>query len=71
MASKLVMTFADANGDDIIFSYGYVDDELPNSAVKALVNGIIANGSIFTRVPVTAKSAKIVSTTETVFDLSA
>lgn len=70
MASKLVMTFADANGDDIIMSYGYVDAETPASEIKALVNGIVTNGSIFTRVPVSAKSAKIVSTTETPISLS-
>lgn len=71
MASKLVMTFAGSNGNDIIMSYGYIEEETPSSAVKALVNGIVANGSIFDRVPVSAKGAKIVSTTETVFDLSA
>ena len=70
MASKLVMTFADANGDDVIMSYGYIDAEAPVSDIKALVNGIVANGSIFTNVPVTAKGAKIVTTTETEVSLS-
>ena len=71
MASKLVMTFAGSTGAEHSMTYNYVDDETPSSAVKALVNGIIANGSIFANVPVTAKGAKIVTTTETVFDLSA
>lgn len=71
MASKLVMTFADANGDDIIFSYGYADKDSSNTSVRQLVNGFITNGSIFTRVPVSAKSAKFVTTTEKEINLSA
>ena len=70
MASKLVMTFADANGEDLIFSYNYADKDTNKTSARQLVNGIITNGSIFSRVPVSAKSAKIVSTTEKLFDLS-
>lgn len=70
MASKLVMTFAGNNGVEHFMTYNYIDAETAGSTVRALVNGIIANGSIFTNVPATVRSAKIVSTTEKVINLS-
>ena len=60
--TKLVMTFAASNGSELSMSYAYIDPEVPSSAVKALVNGIIANGSIFSNVPLSAKTATIVTT---------
>ena len=70
MASKkLVLTFAGTNGD-VTFSYAYVKDSVTTSNVKSLVNGLITNGSIFANPPVSAKSAKIVTTSEEPFDLS-
>ena len=64
------MTFAGSNGAEHSMTYNYADAEAPVSDIKALVNGIVANGSIFTNVPVTAKGAKIVTTTETEVSLS-
>ena len=69
-SSKLVMTFANSNGTEHSIIYNYVDANTADVTVKALVNGIIANGSIFSNVPATAKSAAIVTTTQTAVDLS-
>lgn len=69
--SKLICTFLDAEGKDIVLTYDYADATADRADIRALVAGMIANGAIFENVPVTAKSAKIVTTTETVYSLSA
>ena len=68
--SKLVLTFEAGDGSPFVHVYNYADPEATAADVKALVNGIIANGSIFARIPVTAKSAEIVSMTEKEISLS-
>ena len=70
MAAKLVMTFAGADGANVTFSYGYAKSSATASNIKALVNGLITNGSIFANPPVTAKSAQVVITSENVVNLS-
>ncbi len=70
MAAKLVLEFA-GTGSDVKFSYNYADNNITTANVKALMNGLIANGSIFENPPVSAKSAKIITTNTTVYDLSA
>ena len=69
MAAKLVITFADADGKNAKMSYSSADAEA--SDVRAAVQTIITNGSIFATVPVSAKSAKMVITTENEISLSA
>ncbi len=69
--TKLVLAFANIEGNNVSMSYNYASDTAETADVKALVNGIIANGSIFSNVPVTAKSAKTVTTSEREYDLSA
>ena len=69
--TKLELGFLDSNGRNVIFSYNHAKASATAAQVKALMNGIIANGSIFANVPATAKSAKIVTTTEAEYDLSA
>ena len=51
------------------FIYNYARPSLSLANIKALMNGIIANGSIFNTVPFEAVSAKEVTTTENVYDL--
>ena len=68
-SAKVVMTFAGTNGN-VTISYGYAKTTSIANSVKALVNGLITNGSIFANPPVSAKSAKIVITSETPYDLS-
>ncbi|MBQ7150921.1 MAG: DUF2922 domain-containing protein [Synergistaceae bacterium] len=69
--NKLVLAFEGSNGKEVSFTYSYADPEVESATVKALVNGIIANGEIFDNPPVKAKSAKIVTTTESYFNLDA
>ena len=67
--SKLVLEFEGTKGD-VKFSYNYADPDVTLARVKALTQGLITNGSIFANQPLTAKSAKIVTTTETDYDIS-
>ena len=67
---KLVCTFADSEGAEFNISYNYASNDLQSSRVKALMTGIIANGSIFERTPVSAKGAKTVVTSESDIDIS-
>lgn len=68
--TKLVLGFENGSGHAVSISYSYAKPSATLANVKSLMNGIIANGSIFENVPVTAKSAKTVTTTENVYDLS-
>ena len=67
--SKLVMVFG-AGSADVTYSYNYANPEMTAAKVKALMTGLITNGSIFTTPPLTAKNAKLVTTTEGNYDLS-
>ncbi len=69
--SKLVLTFSNASGNNTTISFNYADPSVSSAAVKALANGIVANGVIYDNVPTETKSAKMVITTETEYDLSA
>ena len=68
-SSKIVIDFAGPYGD-VRFSYNYADPETTVASVKALVNGLIANNTLFENPPITVKNAKIVTTTEDNYDLS-
>ena len=63
--SKLVLSFATADGETVTFGYNYAKSNLQAIAVEELMAEIINGGSIFAKVPVLAKSAKLVTTTET------
>ena len=67
---KLGITFAKANGDKFTQTYNKVDPELTGAKVRNFAQLVIACGSIFEKVPVSVKSAKITTTTETAVDLS-
>ena len=69
--SKIVINYKGQNGDDIRFSYGYINPETPVATVEALVNGLIANNTLFENPPVTAVSAKLVTTTEDEYEFEA
>lgn len=68
-SARLVLSYKDSNNGDITMSYSHANASATTADVKALTLGIIENGSIFEKVPVTAKEAKIVVTTETVYNL--
>ena len=69
MASKLVLKFTGMGGE-ANFSYNYANPETTVATVKALMQGMITNGSIFAIPPVETISAKLVTTTEDEYDLS-
>ncbi len=70
-STKLALSFESSTGATINHSYNYVDPEVESASVKALMEGIIANGAIFANVPAAMKSAKIVVVEETLIDLDA
>lgn len=67
--TKLELTFGTMSGEKK-WTFNYFDDETPASEVKALMNGMITNGSIYTYPPLTKVKAQKVVTTQTVYDLS-
>ena len=69
-STKLVLEFADAEGKTINMEFNYADSSADTMDVKTLMNTIIANGDIFVNVPVTAKSAKRVTITESQYNIS-
>ena len=70
--STLKMTFVASNGGNTSLSYANSKDAgtLSSTNVKALMEGIIANGAIFENVPVSMKSAEITKKETTAIDLS-
>ena len=67
---QLVLGFETEYSSNMVLTFNYAKPAPQEEKVKALVNGIIANGSIFANVPAVAKSAKVVTTTEQKYDLS-
>lgn len=67
---RLVMTFKNASGNNVSYSFGYVIPNVEASSVKTLMETMIANGDIYSNPPVSIKSAKIVSTSETSLSIS-
>ena len=68
---KLSLYFTDSEGDNINQVYHYADSEVESASVKALMQGIIANGAIFNKVPAAMKSAKIITVNETPINIDA
>ena len=71
VVNTLVMKFGTTLGETVTFSYKYVKSNMETITVQDLADGIIANGSIFASVPVIARSAKLVTTTESEYELDA
>lgn len=63
--TSLVMSFYDGENNTINFTYKYANPSVQATTVRTLSQAMITNGSIYANTPVTAKSAKIVTTTET------
>ena len=68
--TKLVLTFATADGESMNLTYNYAKPSTTLGQVQTLMNGIITAGEIFAKVPVLAKGAKLVTTTESEYDLN-
>ena len=69
--TKLVLGFETSSGSTTTFTFNYAKPTATLTNVKSAMSSITSNGSIFTNVPVTSKSAKLVTTTEQEYDLSA
>lgn len=68
--TKIVLSFGNASGNTVNYSYNYGNSEANSASIKNAMNTMIANGAIFRNVPVSIKGAKAVLTTESEFDLS-
>lgn len=62
--SSLKITYNTADGTTI-HTWKYANAEATQTNVQSLVTTTIANGSLFQRVPLSVKEAKMVVTTET------
>lgn len=62
--SVLKIVYNTADGNTVTHSWRYASINATQPNVTALINSTIANGSIFAKVPVSAKSAQMVVTTE-------
>lgn len=68
--SKLVLGFRDEDGKEKKMNYNYANPNVETSDVVSAMDAIIANGAIFSNVPVAKKNAKIITTQETSIDIS-
>ena len=68
--TTLAITFLDAQGAERKFTFKHANPSAAAARVKSAAAAIITNGSIFKYVPVSAKSAKLITTTETDLDIS-
>ncbi|MBQ3347453.1 MAG: DUF2922 family protein [Synergistaceae bacterium] len=68
--NQLILEFENSNGEPIVFRFNYAKQSASLANINALMQAIIDNGSIFKDVPVTAKSAKTIFTTENNYNLS-
>ena len=69
---KLSLSFLGSNGNSINHSFNYskAKEDIVDANVKALMEGMVANGDIYENPPAAIKSAKIVKTEESAIDLS-
>lgn len=70
MATRLKLIFNNSAGSTTTYSYSYANPEATSTQVNALIAGMITNGDIFANPPISIKSASVVTTTETTFDVS-
>ena len=68
--NKLSLIFNIGNNKTSSLSYKYANPSVTQAQVQALATGIVTNGSIFKKVPLSAKSAKLITTEETAFDVA-
>ena len=69
--TKLHLVFGTNSASKATFNYNYADREVTTATVRALMNGMITNGSIFENVPTAIESAKLVTTAETTLQVEA
>ncbi len=67
--TKLALTFNIGNNKTSVMSYNYAKPTVTEAQAQALAAGIIANGSIFKKVPLSTKAIKLIETDTTEFDV--
>lgn len=67
--TKLILRFGTTSGEKN-FTYNYGNASATSASIKAAMNAMISNGSIFKYQPLTMISATAQVTSETQFDLS-
>ena len=67
--TKLSMVFLNSAGDEITYGYNYVKADTTAQQATTLMTAMIENGDIFASAPVTIKSAKLITTTETPLEI--
>lgn len=65
MATSLRLKFKDADARTISSNFNYAKTDAAPAAVKALMEGMIANKAIYSPEPVSIVGAAFVTTTET------
>jgi len=66
----LQLTFETNEGKTTTMTFAYAKPNAEASSVRALMQTIVNNGEIFENVPTVMKSAKTITTSENVYDLS-
>ncbi|MBQ9222101.1 DUF2922 domain-containing protein [Succinivibrio sp.] len=69
--TRLILTFQTAEEKITTFTFNYAKPSATQAQVKNLMDTMIANKSIFETEPTAKISAKTITTSETVYDLSA
>lgn len=69
--NNLIIVFEGQNGKDVTCKFTYADPDVEVASVKALANKVVAYNTLFENPPTRTKSAKIVTTTESYFNLDA
>ena len=67
--TKLALTFNIGNNKTSVMNYNYAKPTVTEAQVQALATGLVTNGSIFKKVPLSVKSAKLVTTETTEFNV--
>lgn len=67
--TKLVITYATSEGSSTTHSWNHAKTNISGEQASAIASTTIANGSIFAKVPVLAKTAKLVTTTDTELEI--
>lgn len=70
--SSLRLKFQDANEEAVTFTYKYCKpaNTISGSDVKALMQGMITNNTIWQKTPVTINSATVITRSTTDIDIS-
>ena len=67
---KLVLKYGDSAGATITHTWPYAMSNVTASTVNSFMQTCITNGALFSKVPVTKKSAVLVETDETELTIS-